>query len=67
MPSNNQPGGGPWSERPGSGGGGSNIPGFEELLRRSQNWLKRVLPGGGRNISPGALIAILAVGAALLA
>ena len=55
MPWSNQ-GGGPW----GSGGGGSKgpwgggpqssgptPPDLEELLRRSQDKLRRVLPGGG--------------------
>jgi len=54
MPWNNQGGGGPW----GSGGGkgpwgsgpqqsGPTPPGLEELLRRSQDKLRSVLPGGG--------------------
>ncbi len=76
MPWNNQSGGGggwkgggggPWGQPPRNQGSGRNPPDLEELLRRSQDRLKRVLPGGGRNISPVALIAILAVGAALLA
>ena len=54
MPWNNQGGGGPW----GSGGGkgpwgsgpqqsGPTPPDLEELLRRSQDKLRSVLPGGG--------------------
>jgi modulator of FtsH protease HflK len=75
MPWNNQSGGGggwkggnggPWGQPP-RNQGGPNPPDLEELLRRSQDRLKRVLPGGGRNISPVALIAILAIGVVLLA
>lgn len=80
MPWSNQSGGGwkgggngPWGQPPrgnggGGGGGGNNPPDLEELLRRSQDRLKRVLPGGGRGGSPGGgkLIApaVLAVVAA---
>ncbi|MEJ0013369.1 MAG: FtsH protease activity modulator HflK [Bauldia sp.] len=56
--------GGPWGQgprNPGSGGG-SSPPDLEELLRRSQDRLRRVLPGGGgRNVNPVTLIAILAL------
>jgi membrane protease subunit HflK len=57
MPWSNQSGGGggwkgggngPWGQPPRGGGGGSNPPDLEELLRRSQDRLKRVLPGAGR-------------------
>jgi len=61
-------GGGPWGQPPRNQGSGPNPPDLEELLRRSQDRLKRVLPGGGgRGVSPLAIIAILAIGAALLA
>ncbi len=56
--------GGPWGQGPrNTGGGGSSPPDLEELLRRSQDRLRRVLPGGGgaRNLSPVTLIAILAL------
>ncbi|HZP18858.1 MAG TPA: FtsH protease activity modulator HflK [Bauldia sp.] len=72
MPWNNQSGrggGGPWGQPPrnsGSGGGGGGPPDLEELLRRSQDRLKRVLPGGGRNLSPVTIIAILVIAAALV-
>src|SRR5258708_2638324 len=69
MPWSNQ-GGGPW----GSGGGGSkgrwgsgpqssgpNPPDLEELLRRSQDKLKSVLPGGSRGSCGFAIIALGAV------
>ncbi len=58
MPWNNQPGngsgnpspggGGPWGRGP--SGGGSQPPDFEEMLRRAQDRLRRMLPG---NIGPG--------------
>ena len=69
MPWSNQ-GGGPW----GSGGGGSKgpwgggpqssgptPPDLEELLRRSQDKLRSVLPGGGLGARGVALLAIIAV------
>jgi membrane protease subunit HflK len=52
MPWSNQGGGwqggggqGPWGGRP--GGGGQQPPDLEELLRRSQEKVKRLFPGGG--------------------
>jgi membrane protease subunit HflK len=55
-------GGGPWGggpQRPGSSGG---PPDLEELLRRSQDRLKRALPGGGGSLGlKGILIAVFAV------
>ncbi|HVP83994.1 MAG TPA: FtsH protease activity modulator HflK [Rhizomicrobium sp.] len=75
MPWNNQPGngsgnpppgGGPWGRGP-SGGGGGQPPDFEELLRRAQERLRRILPGnfGGPGFGSGGLtiiaLAILAV------
>lgn len=42
-------GGNPWSGR-GAGGGGNPPPDLEELLRRSQDRLKRLLPGGFSNL-----------------
>lgn len=65
-------GGGPWGQPPrnsggGNGGGGPTPPDLEELLRRSQDRLKSVLPGGGgRKMNPLAIIAIIAVVGALL-
>ncbi len=51
MPWNNQGGGwqggggqGPWGGRP---GGGQQPPDLEELLRRSQEKVKKIFPGGG--------------------
>jgi modulator of FtsH protease HflK len=54
-------GGGPWGGNRGSGGGPSprgRPPDFEELLRRSQDRFKRVLPGG---FGTGAGIAVVAI------
>jgi membrane protease subunit HflK len=55
--------GGPWGQGPRNTGGGSSPPDLEELLRRSQDRLRRVLPGGGgaRNLSPLALTVIVAL------
>src|SRR5262245_25477907 len=54
---------GPWGQGPQQSGGGSNPPDLEELLRRSQDKLKQVLPGGG-GIGPlgAVLIGVLVVG-----
>ena len=52
---------GPWGQGPQQSGGGSTPPDLEELLRRSQDKLRKVLPGGnlgGRGI---ALIALAAI------
>ena len=65
MPWNNNPGGGGWK---GGGGGpwgsgpqqrGPQPPDLEELLKRSQDRLRNVLPGGGRsNAAIGVLAAV---------
>ncbi|WP_033068445.1 FtsH protease activity modulator HflK [Thalassospira australica] len=62
MPWNNQGGGGPWGgggnngggqnpwgQRPsgGGGGGGNTPPDFDEMIRKGQERLKRLFPGGG--------------------
>jgi len=62
--------GGPWGQPPrntGGGSGGPTPPDLEELLRRSQDRLKRVLPGGGRKLNPLTIIGILVIVAAILA
>ena len=54
-------GGGPWGQRPtGGGGGGPTPPNLEEMLRRSQDRFRNIIPGGfgtGR----GILLVILGV------
>ncbi len=66
MPWSNQ-GGGPWGSGPkgpwGSGpqGSGSSSPDLEELLRRSQDKLRNVLPGGNLGGKGFALIALAAL------
>ncbi|WP_186386213.1 MULTISPECIES: FtsH protease activity modulator HflK [unclassified Stappia] len=53
-------GGGPWGGGPQrGGGGGGNPPDLEELLKRSQNTLKTVLPGGGNLGFKGILLAVI--------
>jgi len=70
MPWSNQGGGpwgsgggkGPWGSGPQSPGGGSSPPDLEELLRRSQDRLRTVLPGGnlgGKGIAVAALAVVL--------
>lgn len=60
-------GGGPWGPGPTGGGGGSQQPDLEELLKRSQDRLKKVMPGGGGNV-PGSLVFLLSIlGAAVVA
>jgi modulator of FtsH protease HflK len=66
MPWSNQ-GGGPWGSGPkgpwgsGSPPSGSSPPDLEELLRRGQDKLRTVLPGGGLGGRGIALIALLAI------
>ena len=56
-------GGGPWGQRPGGGGGsGAPQPNIEEMLRNSQEKLRRLMPGGfgtGRGIA--IVVVILAL------
>jgi membrane protease subunit HflK len=77
MPWSNQPGGGWKSGGGGNGGGGPwgqgprnsgpTPPDLEEILRRGQDRLRRVLPGGGGgSMNPLTVIAILVVAAALI-
>jgi len=71
MPWSNQGGGGPWGsggggrgpwgQGPQQPGGGSTPPDLEELLRRSQDKLRRVLPGGGLGGRGVALVVIAAI------
>ena len=65
-------GGGPWGQGPRGSGGAP--PDLEELLRRGQDRLKRIIPGGGGGggsgggggINPFVLIVFLVFGAAVL-
>ncbi len=57
---------GPWGQGPqggGSGGGGGQPPDLEELIRRSQERLKNVLPGGGGNVGAKGIAFIAVLGA----
>ena len=66
MPSNNQ-GGGPWGSGPkGPWGSGSRPPGssppdLEDLLRRGQDKLRNVLPGGGLGGAGVLAITLIAI------
>jgi modulator of FtsH protease HflK len=63
----NQNKGGPWGQKPGPWGQPSRPngqPDFEDVLRRSQDRLKRLLPGGGLG-SPAGLGLVLLVVVAL--
>lgn len=67
--------GGPWGQGPRNtgGGGGSGRqtpPDLEELLRRSQDRLRRVFPrrgGGGSGLNPVAIVALVVVVLGVLA
>jgi membrane protease subunit HflK len=68
MPWSNQGGGGPWGSGPkgpwgsGSPPSGSTPPDLEDLLRRGQDKLRNVLPGGGLGGTGLFLIVLLAAG-----
>ncbi len=70
MPWSNQSGGGgpwkpsnpgPWGQGP--SGGGQQPPDLEELLRRGQDRLKSVLPGGIGGFGGGGIVALLVLAA----
>tara|TARA_A100000171_G_scaffold52843_1_gene73567 strand:- start:2344 stop:3462 length:1119 start_codon:yes stop_codon:yes gene_type:complete len=69
----NDQGGGPWGQRPGKNGGGNGgqtPPDLEEILKKSQDNIKRFFPGGGKGGGKsqggrGGFLAILGVVAAL--
>ncbi len=67
MPWSNQGGGGPWGSGPkgpwgsGSPPPGSSPPDLEDLLRRGQDKLRNVLPGGGLGGSGFLLLSLLAL------
>ncbi len=67
MPWNNQGGGGwqggggnrgPWGQGPSGGRGGPNPPDLEEIIKKGQDRLKTMIPGGG---APGKLTWLIAV------
>jgi membrane protease subunit HflK len=66
MPWSNQGGGGPWGSGPkgpwgsGSPPSGSSPPDLEDLLRRGQDKLRNVLPGGGLGGTGVLLIGLVA-------
>ena len=51
---------GPWGQGPGGGSGGPAAPDLEDLLRRGQDRLRNLLPGGSVG-GAGVLAAVLAV------
>ena len=63
MPWSNQNGGGggggPWG---GGKGGGQQPPDIEELLRRSQDRIKKIMPAGGRGKVVAMLVALAVAG-----
>ncbi len=62
-------GGGPWGKGP-SGGGGQQPPDLEDLLKRSQEKLRRVMPGGpsgGSGGLPSSVVFLLGTVLAVLA
>jgi len=53
-------GGGPWGQGPsGGGGGGGQKPDFEDMIRRGQDRLKQMTPGGGGNRGLIAIVVII--------
>lgn len=70
----NDQGGGPWGQRPGKGGGGNGNgqtpPDLEEILKKSQDNIKKMFPGGKKGGAGGSggrtgFLAIIGVVAAL--
>ncbi len=57
-------GGGPWGQGP-QGGGNNQQPDLEQLLKRTQDRMKQVMPGGSGVPTP-LLLLIGAIGAALI-
>ncbi len=59
-------GGSPWGRRPGGGGGGPQPPDIDEVIRRSQDRIKRMIPGGlgSRKIIVVALLTVILIWAA---
>ena len=66
-PWGNKGGGGPWGQGPSGGGGGNRPPDLEDLLKRSQDRFKKVMPGGGQSGIPGSLVFLMAIALASIA
>ena len=54
---------GPWGRGPSGGGQGPRPPNIEELLRRGQDRMRSLLPGGMGSVRGLILIALIAIGA----
>lgn len=72
MPWSNQTGGGGWKSGGGNGGGpwgqgsgGGHEPDLEDMLKRSQDKMKRAMGGGGGGGVPGMLLFLAAIVGAL--
>lgn len=64
----NKGGGGPWGQGPSGGsGGGNQPPDLEDLLKRSQEKLRRVMPGGGGTGGGGLPSSVIFLGGMVLA
>ncbi len=66
----NQGGGGPWGPKKpnpwgqgpqGGGNGNGQTPDFEDMIRRGQDWLNSLMPGGSMNGRGAVLIALAAL------
>ncbi|MCX2721912.1 FtsH protease activity modulator HflK [Roseibium salinum] len=53
--------GGPWGGGPSRGGGGAP-PDLEELLKRTQDRMKSILPGGGGNLGFVGVLIVIGIG-----
>ena len=53
-------GGGPWNRGPGGGNGGPQGPDLDELIRKGQEQLRRLMPGRGRGFGGGQGLALAA-------
>ncbi|MEJ0070117.1 MAG: protease modulator HflK N-terminal domain-containing protein [Pseudomonadota bacterium] len=60
--SGNGGGPGPWGRGPSGGGSGPTPPNIEELLRRGQERMRGLLPGGMGSLRGLLLIGLIAVG-----
>ncbi|RCK51750.1 membrane protein [Thalassospira profundimaris] len=64
---NNNGGQNPWGKRPSGGnGGGSTPPDLDEMIRKGQERLKKMFPGGGGGVKGIVLIGLAIIGIWLL-